>query len=120
VRWVLREKAERGHDGKDEDPCRRPNMFCKRPRPRLKPAWHHLATQLQVVSAIYLTLSLTSVRPQGFECTYRLALSMASTFQGPIGGHYVIPGTYTAAGGTTNFNIGYLVAQGRGFMLYRH
>ncbi|KAF9733731.1 kinesin light chain [Paraphaeosphaeria minitans] len=36
---------------------------------------------------------------------------MASTFQGPIGGHYVIPGTHTAAGGATNFNIGYLPAQ---------
>jgi len=29
----------------------------------------------------------------------------------------VIPGTHTAAGGTTNFNIGYLPAQGRGFIV---
>ncbi|KAF1950535.1 hypothetical protein CC80DRAFT_228667, partial [Byssothecium circinans] len=31
---------------------------------------------------------------------------MGSTFQAQINGHFVIPGTYTAAGGTTNFNFG--------------
>lgn len=31
---------------------------------------------------------------------------MANTFHGPIDGRYVIPGTHTAAGGTTNFNFG--------------
>ncbi|KAF2818537.1 TPR-like protein [Ophiobolus disseminans] len=31
---------------------------------------------------------------------------MGSTFQARIDGHFVIPGTHTAAGGTTNFNFG--------------
>lgn len=29
---------------------------------------------------------------------------MGSTFQAQIDGHFVIPGTHTSAGGTTNFN----------------
>jgi hypothetical protein len=32
---------------------------------------------------------------------------MGSTFQARIDGHFVIPGTHTEAGGTTNFNFGY-------------
>jgi hypothetical protein len=32
---------------------------------------------------------------------------MGSTFQAQIDDYFVIPGTYTSAGGTTNFNFGY-------------
>ncbi|KAF1971389.1 hypothetical protein BU23DRAFT_600259 [Bimuria novae-zelandiae CBS 107.79] len=35
---------------------------------------------------------------------HHLASSMGSTFQAQIDGHFVIPGTHTSAGGTTNFN----------------
>ncbi|KAF2844063.1 hypothetical protein T440DRAFT_60135 [Plenodomus tracheiphilus IPT5] len=34
-------------------------------------------------------------------------MQQTSEFHGPIAGRYVIPGTHTAAGGTTNFHIGY-------------
>jgi hypothetical protein len=34
---------------------------------------------------------------------------MGSTFQAQIDDYFVIPGTYTSAGGTTNFNFGYLL-----------
>ncbi|KAF2993772.1 hypothetical protein E8E13_002383 [Curvularia kusanoi] len=34
-----------------------------------------------------------------------------SEFHGSIGGQYVIPGTHTAAGGTTNFHFGYPLTQ---------
>lgn len=36
-----------------------------------------------------------------------------SEFNGPIGGQFVIPGTHTATGGTTNFYFGCSSAQGR-------
>jgi hypothetical protein len=45
---------------------------------------------------------------------------MASTFhERPIGGQYVLPGTHTAAGGTTNFNFGYQPTQRRCAIHYR-
>lgn len=40
-------------------------------------------------------------------------MQQTSEFHGPIDGHYVIPGTHTAAGGTTNFHIGYPPTHGR-------
>jgi hypothetical protein len=36
-----------------------------------------------------------------------------SEFHVPIDGQFVIPGTHTAAGGITNFHLGYPSAQGR-------
>jgi hypothetical protein len=40
-------------------------------------------------------------------------MTYTSEFHGPIDGHFVIPGTHTAAGGTTNFHFGCPSAQGR-------
>ena len=83
----------------------------KRPRLRLRYARHPSGKCSCGPSLRSISSLPNPARSQGFRILH-LAPSMASTFHGPIDGQHVIPGTYTAAGGTTNFNFGGPPAQG--------
>ncbi|KAF1964201.1 TPR-like protein [Bimuria novae-zelandiae CBS 107.79] len=80
-------------------------MFCK--RPRLKPAWHPSRKRSCRSTSPFIYPLLSPPHDLGVsQVTHHFASSMGSTFQAQIDGHIVIPGTHTAAGGTTNFNFG--------------
>jgi hypothetical protein len=96
-------------DEKEKDSERRSNMFCKRPRlrQRLKPARHSSSKAAPDRPRHSCTLSSPPPHDSAVsQDTRHLAPSMGSTFQARVDGHFVIPGTHTAAGGTTNFNFG--------------